>query len=433
MVRSTLALFAALTLTSCASVLDTQASEGIAAASDDGPPESWRGVDAATGQLSSPVDLKSLVANFPDSSSVRLRLLGALFRDDDAAGVIEQVEWLSARGYSFSEAGKEQLLTFAQEEHAARMVEALRSDAPVIAASMVFAEIPAEIRLSEATLYDPQEQRLFVTSIVSRGLYVKDEGLPIREVPLPNVGSVAGIVLDEARGVIWIASGVVDPTPVPETAFRGVIALDRQSLEPTRWLSVPDGATVSDIAVGPDGTVYASDPVNGGVWAASVENSAMWLLIPPGKFRSPQGIAVRPDNTAFYISDYRYGIAQVVLPTREIYRMRADEPMLLDGIDGMWLHGNRLITVQNGVSPHRITAFEVGEGACVIASHQILEAANPRWTEPLSGAISGDTLFYIGTGQWDVYGEGGALQEGMSPRPTQVRALQLVETASQVP
>ncbi|QZH74650.1 MAG: hypothetical protein JY451_13450 [Erythrobacter sp.] len=427
---------AALALTSCASRIELPGSvlapvEAQVAVEDMGPPEDWRAVDGTTGQIADVPGLEQLATDFPDSASVRLRLLNGQLAAEDLPGAFDEVQWLTGRGYAFSPGAEGQLVTMFAGAQADELGDRFASDPAPLAASTNAATIPAVIRLPEAAFYDTQQRRMFATSIVSRGLFVQEQGGEWQQVPLAETGSLAGIALDAPRGLIWVGSGVVEATPDPASAFRGVIAIDRITLEERRRVPAPDGVTISDIAVGPDGSVYGSDPLGGGVYIAAPTDAQMQTFIAPGTFRSPQGIAVRPDNTALYVSDYRYGLAQVMLRSRHAYRMRAAQPMLLDGVDGLWLLGNRLIAVQNGVNPHRITAFTLGEGIGVIASAVVLERANPAWTEPLGGAISGGVLYYVGTGQWHLYGQGGALAEEAEPRPSNIHALQLVETPAQ--
>ncbi len=391
------------------------------------PPVEWRLVDAGTGQINTSSELEVLADAFPASASVRLRLLGAHIREGDLAAALDQVEWLAARDYAFGAAGQDQLRSLYHGDELDRL-EAMLARAPeAVAAGTVVGAVPADIHLPEAVLWDAQQQRMLATAIVSRDLYVfaRDAWRAVR---LAGAGSLAGIALDEPRGIVWLGSGIVDPTPDPGTAFRGVIAIDRATLAEVRRVAAPAGVTISDIAIGPDGTVYGSDPVQGGIYAAAPTDSEMQVFIAPGTFRSPQGIAVRPDNTALYVSDYRYGLAQVMLRSRQVYRLRASDPVLLDGIDGLWLLGNDLIAVQNGISPMRVTAFTLGPGIGLIASHRTLEIANPAWSEPLGGAISDGALYYIGTGQWDIWREGGVLNDGAATRPSLIHRLQLGES-----
>jgi hypothetical protein len=48
-----------------------------------------------------------------------------------------------------------------------------------------------------------------------------------------------------------------------------------------------------------------------------------------------------------------------------------------------------------------------------------------RWTEPTGGALVGDDLVHIATGQWDRFGDGGYPNAGHPPRPTEIRILPL--------
>ena len=395
------------------------------------PPEPWRAVDAGSGQITAVDSLQNLTAEFPDSSSVRLRLLNAHLAEEDTVRALSVAQVLVEDGYAFSPGALEFLQGLVQTGNTPAWMTTARLNAESIEASEVVAEIPATVLLPESVLHDPATDRFLVTSIVSRALFVREGEGGWRHVDIPEAGSLAGIAIDQRRGLIWLGSGVVDPTPDPQTAFRGMIALDRNTLEVRRRVPAPAGVSISDIAVGPDGTVFGSDPVGGGVYTASLQDAAMTPLIAPGTFRSPQGLAVRPDGRSLFVSDYRYGIAVVTLPARQVYRLQMEEHALLDGVDGLWLYGNELVAVQNGLSPMRLIAITLGGGPASATGYRVIERNHTGWTEPLGGAISGNSLTYIDTGQWELFGEGGALVEGAQPRPTKVHRVPLVDSEAE--
>jgi hypothetical protein len=200
----------------------------------------------------------------------------------------------------------------------------------------------------------------------------------------------------------------------------GLTGFARNSL----YIPAPAGVAVADLGVGPDGTVYASDPTGGGIYQARPGAKALETLIAPGMFRSPQGLAVSADGARLYVSDYRYGLAVVDLASGAVTRLASDVEAALDGVDGLWLHGRELIAVQNGTSPMRISAFTLSEDGQRITGQRVLEQAHPEWTEPLGGSIAGDALYYVATGQWDRYDKG-TLREGMAAIPTVIRKLSL--------
>ncbi|KLE33637.1 hypothetical protein AAW01_02970 [Aurantiacibacter gangjinensis] len=388
------------------------------------PAELWRPVDASTGQITDVDGLEQLAEDFPNSSSVRLRLVSALAREDRWPEALAVAESLARDGYVFSPQQREFLIGLVQIGYfPAWLSPALQTD--VVIGSDVLAETPNSIFLPESALYDMAYNRLFVTSVVSRALHIYDGDAGWRTLDMRETGSLSGIALDERRGLIWIASGVFDQTPDPDTAYTGLIALDRATLEVRRHMPAPNGVTLSDIAVGPDGRVYASDPIDGAIWVSG--DSMMTMLVDAGTFRSPQGLAVRADGRSLIVSDYRYGLAVVALPSRVVYRMQSEQPMILDGIDGLWLYGNELIGMRNGVSPQQIVAFQLGYGIASIAGQRVIEQAHPEWTEPVGGTVLNGRLTYIANGQWPLFGEDEAMVAGVAPQRAQVRTVELVE------
>src|SRR5205085_2779191 len=91
---------------------------------------------------------------------------------------------------------------------------------------------------------------------------------------------------------------------------RGLIAVDLATLRRVRRLAAPADGTPADIAVAADGTVYASDPNSGAIYRARATDTALTVLVPPGRLRSPQGLVPSADGRRLYVADAqweRYG------------------------------------------------------------------------------------------------------------------------------
>ena len=174
------------------------------------------------------------------------------------------------------------------------------------------------------------------------------------------------------------------------------------------------------MTIGADFTVYASDPLHGGIYRKPRGATEVEVLVAPGTFRSPQGLALSADGTHLYVSDYRYGLARIELANGLVERIASEIPVILDGLDGLWLHNGELIAVQNGTSPIRISAFTLSDNGSRIVAARTLEQAHPGWTEPLGGSVAGGALYYIATGQWDRYVKGEPAAE-KPPIPTDIR------------
>jgi hypothetical protein len=211
----------------------------------------------------------------------------------------------------------------------------------------------------------------------------------------------------------------------PETAFSGLIAIDPRTGAEQRRVAGADNSNPSDIAVDGGGRVYASDPLSGALYAARPGATSLETLVGPGTLRSPQGIAVLPGDRRLVVSDYRYGLVMVDIATGEVGRVATETIVLLDGIDGLWLHRDRLIGIQNGSRPMRIVELRLEGGGTGIGMAVNLEAAHSAWTEPLGGSISNGELVYVANGQWDRFGPAGAPIDGKPAMPTEIRALDL--------
>jgi hypothetical protein len=290
--------------------------------------------------------------------------------------------------------------------------------------SRLLATVPAEARLVESVWRDPETGDLFVTTVVSRALFVSRSGAWAM-LPIEGAGSLTGLAYDQANGLLWIASGVVEQTPEPAIAFSGLIAIDPRTGAEKRRVAGIESSNPSDIAVDGVGRVYASDPIAGAVFVARPGATMLETLVAPGPLRTPLGIAVLPGGGRIIDSDYRYGLALVDTSTGEVGRMATDTIVLLDGIDGLWLHRDRLIGVQNGSRPMRIVELHLEKNGTGIGGVVHLEAAHPAWTEPLGGSISNGELVYVANGQWDRFGLAGAPVDGRPPVPTEIRALDL--------
>lgn len=350
-------------------------------------------------------------------------MLQPLLEAGETDRFLETLRWLFDRGYVFGDVAQSQIPKLIGDDHAEEARALLIQEPTVIEASEVIATVPAEAQLVESVLVDPDYGRLMVSTVHSRAVMVMGNAGQLVPMKLSGADNLTGLVASPDRNHIWVASGNIDGSPRNPERFAGLMSI-RPGTGDRSHIAAPDGVNPSDLAVGSDGTLFASDPLGGGVYMAEPGDEQLSPLVAPGILRSPQGLAVSDDGTKLYVSDYRYGIAIVDLETGAVSRLSSDVPAILDGVDGLWLYGGELIAMQNGTSPMRITAFRLSQDGARVTEVRILEQAHPEWTEPLGGSISVDALIYVGTGQWDRYVQG-EFGEGKAAAPTQIRRLSL--------
>jgi hypothetical protein len=367
-------------------------------------------------------DPAGLAAQFPDSASVLRRLLGTSHQAGDDAAVRAGLARLAASGYAPSQATIDQLAAQVPAAEMAALRLRFAANRARVQASRLFATVPAEHRLVEGIAWDARGSRLFAATVVSRALLVRD-ARGWRAVEGLDAGSLFGLAVDRRRRLLWLASGVVDQTPSPETAFRGLIAVDLVTLRPVRRVPVTGLGSPADIAVAADGTVYASDPNSGAIYRARPGDAALQVLVPPGRLRSPQGLVPAADGRRLYVSDYGYGLAMVSLADGAVSRLESDAGTMLDGIDGLVGTRGGLIAIQNGTSPRRILLLTLSRDGNRIAGARVLESSHADWGDPTLGALRGDDFLYVADAQWERYGAGGAAEGEGGQRPTAIRLL----------
>ncbi|MXO72297.1 hypothetical protein GRI99_11730 [Altererythrobacter buctensis] len=385
----------------------------------------WRAVDASTGQIADVDGLAQLAADFPDSGSVRLRLLNALLEAGDLEGAWRELTWLLDRGHRFGPGGQAQLQDLFAGPYAAELIRRFAVPVTPVMASEVVGEVPAEAHLLEGLSVVRATGNQYLTSVVSRELWVRHDGGWLNT-GLHAGGNPSGIAFDRRHGV-WVAVGDLGMLPAGIPSFGGLVLLGPSQPDVPSQVSfpAPTGVNLSDLALGTASVVYASDPLAGGIYRLPSTASAITPLVAPGTLRSPQGLAESADGHLLYASDYRYGLAMIDLASGTVSRLPADVPMLLDGIDGLWLHEGELIAIQNGTSPMRIVALRLSADGRRIVGRRVLEQDHPDWTEPLGGSIANGMLYYIANGQWDRFAPGGTLVEGALPEPTLIRTVPL--------
>lgn len=396
-------------------------SPSVQAAPDLTGGNTWPGPPRA--QPADPAAILALSDRYPESAALLRRVISASLEPGHEDRLRAAADRLAAMGYALSPGGVQAVAARLAGPDGAALTARFQANRAAAGGSRTVAAVPADRRLIEGVAWDAPRQRLFASSVVGRELLVHD-ARGWRAVPGVEAGSLFGLALDPRRQLLWLTSGVVEQTPSPETAFRGLIALDLRSLRVVRRVPAPAGGSPGDLTVAPDGTVFASDPQSGAIYRAGPGAAALETLVPAGTMRSPQGLALSADGRRLYVADYSYGLAMIDPAGGRIVRVAARGEML-DGIDGLIADGEALIAIQNGVSPRRILRLELARGGTEIARVAVLERANPDWGEPTLGTLAGRHLVYVADGQWERFGAGGTVTGEAPIRPTAIRILGL--------
>jgi len=144
------------------------------------------------------------------------------------------------------------------------------------AVSQVLAAGPAEIvipgeKLATESLTSTRDGTVYVGSVGTGQIFRAKPGAAMAEpfiAPKTNgIGAVFGVFADEKANTLWACSGSFPPGPPPAGAPppppSALHAFDLKTGTPKgKWNLPTAGAFCNDIAVGSDGTAYASDTQN---------------------------------------------------------------------------------------------------------------------------------------------------------------------------
>jgi sugar lactone lactonase YvrE len=145
------------------------------------------------------------------------------------------------------------------------------------------------------------------------------------------------------------------------------------------------GAMLNDLALLEDGSLFATDMGRHNVMRLAPD--ATTLEIWAKDFSYPNGIAVSEDQKFLYVADFR-GITRFNLSDQS--RTRIESKSLLGGIDGLSMHRGKLIGIQNTTGKARVIRLDPANGDV-----EILEAGNPFFEIPTTGAVAGDDYYFI--------------------------------------
>jgi hypothetical protein len=134
-----------------------------------------------------------------------------------------------------------------------------------------------------------------------------------------------------------------------------------------------------------------------------------------GGFVYPNGVVLARDR--LLVAD-ALGLTIVPLDGGSPRPLQGPAGVPLGGIDGLSWHGSALVAIQNGLGTARVVRLRLDAAAERVEGVEVLEAGNPGWHLPTTGAVAGDALLYLGNSHVD-----GISAAGLTPEAAAAPAI----------
>jgi sugar lactone lactonase YvrE len=254
----------------------------------------------------------------------------------------------------------------------------------------------------------------FYLGSIRRGLLLRDD-----EVISDRQGhwSVFGMRFHD-DGSLWFASAAVPQLEgvAEDNGKTGLFRLDVGSGAVTRAAILPQfefEQVLGDLVIAGE-KIYTTDSLTGAVYRYDIGEDAYTAIVERGELGSPQGLVLDATGDHLYVADYIGGLYRISLSDGATQKLRVPSGTTDYGIDGLYRHGNKLVAIQNGIRPHRVTAFELDDDSLSIRRGWTLVANLPEFDEPTLGVVRGDDLYFVANSHWNRFDRDNRLPEGLT-------------------
>jgi len=283
-----------------------------------------------------------------------------------------------------------------------------RARRPISHSATAF-ELAERDLIPEGTAYDTRTRTLYLSSFYKRKIVAVSSDGTARDFTAPGqdgLGPVAGLEVDPRRRELWAATMHLSEGPVPvlDSSLIGAGVLHRYDLESGRLirryvLPAAGGRRhgFNDLTILPTGDVYTTDSQGGGIYSVGAEGDTLAEVLPPGSYLFPNGVTRSDDGRALFIA-HGAGIDRMELPSGRRERIAAPDSLNLSWVDGLAYYRNSLIAHQPS-GFQRVIRVYLDRAQRRVVRNEILERHHPRFAQPTTGEVGGDTYYYIANAQ----------------------------------
>jgi sugar lactone lactonase YvrE len=293
-------------------------------------------------------------------------------------------------------------------------------------------DAPVAFRLADPKLipegiaYDPKQERFFIGSVAQKKIVTANRKGEVRDFSKPedNLDCVLGLFVDSAQEQLYAVStnGFLDEAQ--KERRNAVVRYDLKNGLLVNRYDAPDANQLNDLSVAADGTIYATDSASGTLFRKKAAEKMLTRVGAKGALPGANGITLGA-NGSLYVA-ISTGIARINLSTAAPTRLPQPDTVVTGGCDGLCWHKGDLVGIQNVTNPGRVIRIALADQGTRISGVTVLQSHHhPEFTEPTTGAITGDALYVIANSYVGHFQPNGSMKDPGQLRPTTIIAVPL--------
>jgi hypothetical protein len=373
--------------------------------------------------------LKRLLELQPNSGNVKIMLATAYAVQGMKSETYDVLLKMQKQGYGFDLKDNPNFAKVADTKVWSYVLENLDRNLKPFGEGKVAFTLPKGDTLFESLAYDPKRQQFLAGSVREGKIYHVNKDGTLEDFITPDaqngLWSVYAMAVDADNDALYVAS-------TASVYFKGFTAADygksgvfKFSLSSGKLIEKyllaqgKEGNTLTSIAVGKGGQVFAADALRNTIYR--LDGGALKLMVENPAFTSLRGLAVSGDGKMLYFADYTMGIFGVDLTAGKGFDLIYNpEKLVLSGVDGLYWYDNNLVMIQSGMSPIRIMRLTLDPSGRRVMRGVVLDAANPAFVLPTYGTIDGDGLYFVANSQKNEYDTYGTPKDAAELKPVMV-------------
>jgi len=317
-------------------------------------------------------------------------------------------------------------------EYPALLARVKAQSQPQATARVAF-EIPEPRFIAEGLAFDQRSGQFFASSTYLRKIVVREPDGRLRDfVPTADHGllPVLGMKVDSARSHLVVLTASDDARMVDfKREYLGrsgvfIYQLPAGRLLQATWLPAGGKHLFNDLVLDADGEAYITDSDEGRIYRLSADGRQLRAVTPAGVFLYPNGIDIDAAQHLLFVADAR-GVWTVELATAAVKSLPQEMGISTVALDGLYLHGDYLIGVQNLPKLARVVAFRLSLDHQRIVSAEPLDSVDTRLVVPTEGVVVGEDFYFVAQSFQDAVDAKGVIAEPQGTAPTQVLTLRL--------